>query len=475
MSKLEINNIPIGDVSKRDISPIKPININETLLCGMKCQLDINGLLIGSSYTGNSKCSLTVVDFNTSKTRQGVGTNKQIVPCIFINFDSEGAPDLSVEFKNYKYNLKCILLTNGHIHSFKNKSSIDDQNEVILIFSNETDNVDPILCLSIITDINETYSTGSEFFSQIFDILNKPNEFTGKYITQNNKKRNSFNVKVDPNWNPTMLIPNNKSFVYYQGTFPFKIGVDVVDKNIKTCTWIIFENNITILKETNETIKNMLYQKRAGTGLEPISYITDKVHQKPSNYSLYRYSDSKYREKLKASDVVIKCKKNADQCDDGQVINEKTGEIITSEYQRHINEKTGEIITSEYQRQELNDHVNNCPATLTQSQISSIIDSTFSENIPNLGDILLIMTHILLSIGIVIASYIIVKRYFINDYSNSIFIHFPVVFMGWFTDTAAGRKIKKATQGSSSSGGDLVDNHTRFTEQYNDNYSNLRH
>ena len=459
MSKLEINSIKIGDVGDRDISPIKPININETLLCGMKCHLDIDGLLIGSLYHGNSKCSLTMVDYNTSI------THNTGVPSIFINFDSDDTPDLFVEFKNYKYNLKSILLTNGYIHSFQNKTTIDDNNEVILIFSNETDNVDPILCLSIMTHINETYSTGSEFFSQIFDILNKPNEFTGKYITKNDKKTNSFNVKVDPNWNPTMLIPTNKSFVYYQGTFPFNIGDTYVDDHTKACTWIIFENNITILKETNETIKNMLYQNKTGSDLEQISYINDMVTQKHSSYSIYRYSDSKYREKLKVNDVVIKCSKIG-QCDDGQVI---------------TNDKTGEIIRTDDQRQELNEHVNKCPPTLTQSQISNIIDSSITEYMPNVGYSLLIMMHILLSIGIVIASYMIVKRYFINDYSNSKFIHFPSVWTAWFTDTNVGRKIKRlkqrkiATNTVRVDGGDLVDNHTRFVDQYNENYTNLRH
>ena len=429
-----ISNIPNkAKGSNRNISPIKSINVDEALLCGIKCSLDIDGLVIGNDAI--NRCLLNIID---SKTKN-VG-----IPCIYINFsDDTDTPDLYIKFKNNKYNLKYILITNGTLHEFT-KHNQREKKEIIFIFtidpSLSASSNDYLLCVSIMANINSIYSQGSEFFSQIFDIFNKPNEFTGNYIKPHTN--GSMIIKVDSNWNPSMLIPNNKSFVYYQGTLPFITGDKIIDNNNTVCTWIIFENNITILKETNDMVNKLLYINN--------SNITQlNVQKNNSNYPIYRYIDSKYREKLKPNDVVVKCSKIG-KCQDGKVINETMGEII----------KQNDDLPA------LNNDLNTCPNTLSGGEVTAIMNTHFTDKIPEIGELLIIISYIIISIVIGISAYYCAYTFFIKDYSKNRVIHLFEIIKGVFDNSNA----IKTPLDAITNGGKSLDNHSLYLDQFNNNY-----
>lgn len=325
MNKLSIN-------TSNQLSPISFDTNKDVYLCKKNlCDLD-SSLLKYNSET-NKKCELL--------TPMGVYPH---LPYMAIKFDN----NLSVMFNNINYRLKYIIIlydkSNKHtvLHEFINKKDVFPKTEILLLLASDSD----ILCMSVFADICESLSSGSDFFSQVFDVLNKDSQLNNQYVTIKQNKGNvkEISIRVQSNWSPDMLIPDNKTFYTYTGTLPFLIGDTEIDN--KTCKWIIYDNHTTMLVGTYNMIKLILsiYNNN-----EKLSSIVSQQFN-----IIYKNIDNKYRETLDTSDVVVKCVR-AGSCTE------------------EVDKKTGKIISNKDDKHELNKDLSKCPNTISSGELTNIM------------------------------------------------------------------------------------------------------
>ena len=172
-----------------------------------------------------------------------------------------------------------------------------------------------------------------------------------------------------------MIIPSNKTFYTYKGTFPFDTPGD---PSLKNCNWIIYSEHITIHDDTYNVMKRMMWQSTTN----PEYLLNSLNHTTPTN-PVYKYIDSKYREKLEPDDLVVKCEKNG-ECGAGEIEN---------------NDKD-----------ELNDRLNKCPPTLSSKEVETIYSSYLYDILPTSGNLTLIILAIWLNAFAIIIGYIVAKK-----------------------------------------------------------------
>jgi uncharacterized protein YneF (UPF0154 family) len=453
LSPLTISkNQNASDDHYRDTTPIK-IDPQKVLFCNIKCSLDVSHL----NSINTLQCNMT--------------TNNTKLPYISLNFgsgsDSDSDSDknkLYVLYNNDEYHLKYILIVNGTIHTPPITTATESIEIVLrLMKANSTpgDN-DDNLCLSVFADISDRLTIGSEFFSQIFDLFKKDKNFTSKYIKNHQKEPNKdhlFDINVDNNWSPSMIIPSNKTFYKYKGTFPFNTPGD---PSLKKCNWIIFSEPITIHDDTYDVMQRMLTSSTTNDAYR----LNSLNHTIPTN-PVYKYIDSKYREKLEPEDLVVKCEKNG-ECGAGEIEN---------------NDKD-----------ELNDRLNKCPLTLSSKEVETIYSSYLDDILPTSANLTLIILAIVFNALAIIGGYFIatlmLKRVSV---ATNPFINPSMIFIGllkgakWIKEKSGtgvhrvvgsvglghvsdeGKNLGEAARrtGKDRAGGDLIDQHTRFVNHYN--------
>jgi len=438
---------PNQNASDNNYRETTPINIDplKVLFCNKKCSLDISHL----NSIDTLECHMT--------------SNNTKLPYIFINFDHESVPGddnasgptsdnkLYVLYNNDEYYLKYILIVNGTIHTPPIPTAGTSLEIVLrLIKSNPTpddngDN-DNNLCISVFADISDRLTIGSEFFSQIFDVLELSPDFASKVIKNfGNRSDNGDqygNINVENNWSPSMIIPSNKTFYKYKGTFPFNTHEK---PPLMNCNWIIFSESITIHKDTYNTMAKLLRPPSGGVKNE---YLLGSLKRSLPKYPVYKYIDSKYREKLEPDDLVIKCEKNG-ECGAGEIEN---------------NDKD-----------ELNDRLNKCPLTLSSKEVDAIYSSWFDGIFSTDNNYGLIACGIVFNICAIIIGYYVAKLTMVYTYNFNFALH-PITAILWI-GKYFWNKVDKHPDAKELSdltatpagaqGGEIIDKHTQYLNHYN--------
>jgi hypothetical protein len=411
LSPLSVDNKVVSSKLDRDRTPIK-INPDNMYICNKRCELDVDDLK-GDSDT---RCNMT--------------TNNTNLPYISLDFHELGdetSKPLSITFQDQPYKLMHILIVDGYIHTLSSNQDSTHSKEIMLLFENDTlsadSSIDKHLCISVFAEISDNLTTGSEFFSQIFDILKKNKDIASKYIklqSHSNKTGDQYlEIKVGNNWNPTMIIPSNKTFYWYKGTFPFTTGPQSpFHSSPNKCTWIIFKESITILKDTWSSISKILKSNDVAINN---NLNTIKNSAKPPLKHVYKHIDSKYRDKLKPEDLVVKCEKNG-QCDPGDI---------------QTNDK-----------EDLNHRLTSCPTTMSSKELDNIYSDIFDNIFPKTNAAIVKTINILLYCASVIFGYII-ARYCMYSYNSNWFIHLPFwIAHGIVSVGRGGKNIGKHAKGA---------------------------
>ena len=401
----------------RETTPII-IDPKKCLLCNKKCSLDTDNL----SSINKGYCDLI--------------TNNKSLPYISLNFvDDESVTDKkkpSVSFNNEDYYLHYILILDGHIH--KNPNTSDKEYiEILMLLVKDTkdSNEDNLLCLSVFAHISDRLTSGSEFFSQIFDVLKKDKSLLNKYIRSKKKNNNTtgdyeLKINTDSNWSPSMIIPSSKTFYRYKGTFPLTSGGDhKLNNEFKKCNWIIFDESTTIQQGTLKIIKKMLNPAAGNT--MPLNTITNS--QKIPNNPVYKYIDSKYRDKLKPEDLVVKCEKNG-ECGAGELENNDNAEF--------------------------NGRLNKCPLTLCGKELDQIYSSYLTDIMPSSANLTLIVLSIVLNICAVIIGYVVAKLCMKSYHSNPILQLVSYIASYWESKKNRKEEYKKTIAGAARGGVKVV-------------------
>ena len=438
--------------------PIK-INVKNLLYCNKKCKL-------GKSFKGTKTNPAKV----TVKIIHGVPGNSESQPYISIPLVKG---NYIIKYKTTEYILYRILIfkSNSKIHSPPKTG--ESVREIFLHLTEKGNPGNPLLILSFFIENSDSISKSGDFFTQIFDKLLLNNDQLTEFNKQNlGNGEKSYDIETDQNWGPNMLIPKNHTFYKYNCKFPNKLVKNddsLHNMSARECNWIIFHGIGSMLTITSNIIDKLLNETPGGTRR------LIKTPLRAPIFPVYKYTDNKYREKLDVESLVVKCEKDGTiACDDDDIIESKKSRI------------------------EMNNKTSGCQLTLSNREIISLAKDYKPITIANIFTKAL--TIIIYLIAIIGAYYTATKL--MSVYSS------PFNPIQWLTcilrlfwegilmvmsvlDAARGvpnrlreTSIKKAgisvankigdnyskgiARRKGTSGGNVVDGHTRFANHYRD-------
>ena len=188
-----------------------PINVDTSKVspCSELCRLGIN-------YKPSNKCYLSLVNDNPT-----------------ITFD----PVSIINFKREFYFLRRMTIHQPSMHTINGGRY--DMEVMLYHQKNKTNFDDGGVIFSILLKKGVDYGSANEFL----------NEFINQLPTQETKIEKEIDVSSD--WNPLQLLPENKSFFYYDGALPYP-PCDM------KWTIVIFEEIVSISANIIDTVKFML-------------------------------------------------------------------------------------------------------------------------------------------------------------------------------------------------------------------------
>jgi carbonic anhydrase len=188
-----------------------PINIDTSKVspCSELCRLSIN-------YNPSNKCYLSLTNDNPT-----------------ITFD----PVSLINFKREFYFLRRMTIHQPSMHTINGGRY--DMEVMLYHQKNKTNFGDGGVIFSILLKKGVDYGSANEFL----------NEFINQLPTQETK--NEKEIDVSSEWNPLQLLPENKSFFYYDGALPYP-PCDM------KWTIVVFEEIVSISANIIETVKFML-------------------------------------------------------------------------------------------------------------------------------------------------------------------------------------------------------------------------
>lgn len=250
-----------------------PININKTQLqlCDVLCDMSL--------YLQPSKCILTV---------------KNNTPIIYFSTGSYIKKTITKEI----FSLKMMTIHTPSLHAV---DGVKYELEVVLYFK-LSGNLDPK---------SKNYIPGGVAMSFMFERNNKhteANDFLNAFIYQipndtNNLDKN-IDINVGDNWTVEMLLPEFKSYYYYEGSLPFPPceenwtwlvfeEIQPVSSHILDVIKIGFQNNIRDLNRLNNRKVSYNDEIKIINNKEKIEELTETVAEQVINEDENIYNGSK--------------------------------------------------------------------------------------------------------------------------------------------------------------------------------------
>lgn len=196
---------------KKKKSRTAPINIDTSKVspCSELCRLAIN-------YQPSSQCYISLVNDNPT-----------------ISLD----PVSIIRFKRAFYFLRRMTIHQPSMHTVNGTRY--DMEIMLYHQTNKTNFADGGIIFSILLKKGMDYGSANEFL----------NEFINQIPTQETKIEKEIDVSKE--WNPLQLLPDNKSFFYYEGALPYP-PCDM------KWTIVVFEEIVSVSSNIIETIKFLL-------------------------------------------------------------------------------------------------------------------------------------------------------------------------------------------------------------------------
>ena len=188
-----------------------PINIDTSKVspCSELCRLGIN-------YQSSDRCYISLVNDNPT-----------------VTFD----PVSIIRFKREFFFLRRMTIHQPSMHTVNGTRF--DMEIMLYHHKNKTSFTDGGVIFSILLKKGVDYGYANEFL----------NEFINQIPTQETKVEKE--VEVSKDWNPLMLLPENKSFFYYDGALPYP-PCDM------KWTLVVFEEIVSVSSNIIDTIKFLL-------------------------------------------------------------------------------------------------------------------------------------------------------------------------------------------------------------------------
>lgn len=173
-------------------------------------------------------------------------------------------PSCIIKFKNEFFFLRKMTIHHTSMHTVNNGYS---DLEILLYHNrNPVSDADGGVILSIMLKKGDDYGKANEFL----------NEFINRFPATDSSIEQD--VPVSDGWNPVDLIPESKSFFYYEGALPYP-------PCHQNWSVIVFEEILPVSYNNIETIKYLL-----GPGFKNVR----PTQKKPSDISIFYNSNSEF-------------------------------------------------------------------------------------------------------------------------------------------------------------------------------------